>query len=98
MPEVSILNQGNTGLAAVVAAVADSLGISLEADSAIARARPIFPTAIYDEDAATAVTGTSISTRFRAVKRGKLKCRRAGSRRLYLGSDLLDWLKGGGDQ
>lgn len=98
MHEVQASNQASSGLMAVVATILNSLGINPDNEGAISTVRPIFPTAIYDEDAATAVTGTSISTRFRAVKQGKLKCRRAGSRRLYLGSDLLAWLKGGEDQ
>lgn len=97
MAEVLTSNQGqsgNTGLTAIVAAVAETLGIDLSSDGAMAQVRPIFPTAVYDEDTASTVTGTSASTRFRAVRSGKLKCRRIGSRRLYLGSDLLNWIAG----
>ena len=95
MAEVQTLNQADTGLAAVVAAVADSLGIDLSDDNSIARVKPIFPTGIYDQQQAEQVTGLSTSTLFRAVDKGKLRVRRAGRKRLYLGSDLLDFVKGG---
>lgn len=98
MAQSETLNQTESGLAAVVTAVASALGIDLAEVGAIAHVRPIFPTAVYDQRQAEDVTGLSASTLFRAVDRGKLTCRRAGRRRLYLGSDLLTYLKGGRDQ
>jgi hypothetical protein len=95
MAQVQTLNQTETGLAAVVTAVANALGIDLADEGAIACVRPIFPTAVYDQRQAEEVTGLSASTLFRAVDAGKLICRRAGRRRLYMGSDLLAYLKGG---
>ena len=95
MAEVHPLNQANTGLAAIVVAVAASLGIDLSNDNAIAQVKPIFPTAIYDQQQAEDVTGLSTSTLFRAVDNGRLRLRRAGRKRLYLGSDLLEFVKGG---
>ena len=98
MHEVQAANQASRGLMAFVATILSSLGINPSNEGAISTVRPIFPTAIYDEEAATAVTGTSVSTRFRAVKKGKLKCCRVGSRRLYTGQALLDWVTKGGGQ
>ncbi len=95
MAQLSCLNQAETGLAAVVAAVAAALGVDLGEQGAIAHARPIFPTAVYDQRQAEEITGLSTSTIFRAVDSGKLTCRRAGRRRLFLGSDLLAYLTGG---
>lgn len=80
---------------AIVAHVAAALGVPFDGCALQVHVpRPIEPTAIYDEAAAEAVTNTSYETRYRAVKKGKLVCRRIGSRRLYLGSDLLAWIGG----
>lgn len=89
MAEVLTSHQVNTGLAAVVAAVAASLGIDLSSDNAISHVKPIFPTAVYDQQQAEAVTGLSTSTIYRAVEKGKLRVRRVGRKRVFLGSDLL---------
>jgi hypothetical protein len=87
--------QPQPNLAAVVAAVASVLGVPLEGHSpASTQVLPILPTGVYDEDAATVATGISYETRYRAVRAGKLTCRRIGARRLYLGEDLLNWISG----
>lgn len=98
MAQLRTLNQADTGFAALVVAVAGALGFDLTEQDAIAHVRPIFPTAVYDQKQAEEITGLSTSTIFRAVDAGKLTCRRAGRRRLFLGSDLLSYLKGGQDQ
>lgn len=95
MAQTQTLHQSNLGLEAIVVAVASALGIDLNGESGITQVRPIFPTAVYDQRQAEVITGLSTSTLFRAVDAGKLTCRRAGRRRLYLGSDLLAYLKGG---
>lgn len=94
MTEVQNRNQAPNNLSAVVAAVASVLGITLDEQvPMLAPAIPILPTAVYDEETATQVTGVCYETRYRAVRAGRLVCRRVGSRRFYLGSDLLTWLQ-----
>lgn len=93
MEQIQTKTQPQASLAAIVATVAEALGVSLDqGESSRYTPRPILATAVYDEDAATAATGTSYETRYRASRTGKLKCRRIGARRLYLGSDLLAWI------
>jgi hypothetical protein len=55
--------------------------------------QPIIENAVYEREAAIAITGFSLSTLIRAEKSGGLKGRHKGRRRYYLGSDLLKWLQ-----
>jgi hypothetical protein len=56
--------------------------------------QPIIENAVYEREAAIAITGFSLSTLIRAPKSGQLTGRNIGRRRFYLGSDLLKWLQG----
>jgi hypothetical protein len=56
--------------------------------------QPIIENAVYEREAAIAITGFSLSTLIRAEKSGQLTGRNIGRRRFYLGSDLLKWLQG----
>lgn len=53
---------------------------------------PIYPTAVYTQRDAETITTLSRATLQRATASGKLQCRYAGRKRLFLGEDLLKFL------
>jgi hypothetical protein len=68
--------------------------VAIEANRKPGQVEEIRPNAVYDRTNASVVTGFSERSLIRAEEKGELIKRYKGRRRYYLGSDLLDWLRG----